>query len=186
VVKLGALQRGHRSRIREILNATAVFSESEIAVALELFDETFAVGPARAPYDPGDGAANYEFVGSFSRDGLLIGYVCYGATPGTDRVYDLYWIAMHPDFQGEGGGTQLVDEVERRLRQREARMLVVETSSRPDYEPTRKFYERRGYGCAARLADYYAPGDSRLIYTKCFAGSQLLHTRPNAESSRNE
>jgi ribosomal protein S18 acetylase RimI-like enzyme len=186
VVKLGALQRGHRSRIREILEATSVFRDEEILVALELFDETFAVGPARAPYDPGDGVANYEFVGSFSRDGQLIGYVCYGATPGTDRVYDLYWIATHPDFQGEGSGTQLLDEVERRLRQREARLLVVETSSKQNYAPTRQFYEKRGYGCAATLADYYAPGDDRAIYTKSFAGSQLLHSRSNAESSRNE
>lgn len=186
MVKLGALQRGHRNRIRDILNATAVFREEEIQVALELFDETFAAGPARAPYDPGDGVANYEFVGSFSNDGQLVGYVCYGATPGTDRVYDLYWIATHPGNQGAGGGTMLLQEVERRLRQREARMLVVETSSRPAYEPTRQFYERRGYSCAARLADYYAPGDSRVIYTKCFVESQLVHTRPNAESSRNE
>ncbi|MDB4877106.1 MAG: histone deacetylase superfamily protein [Gemmatimonadetes bacterium] len=186
MVKLGALQRGHRTRIREILDATSVFRDEEVAVALELFDETFAVGPARAPYDPGDGVANYEFVGSFSRDGQLVGYVCYGATPGTDRVYDLYWIAMHPEFQGEGGGTQLLDEVERRLRQREARLLVVETSSRMDYAPTRHFYELHGYEPAASLADYYAPGDSRVIYTKRFAASELLHTRQNAESSRNE
>ncbi|HEY4216639.1 MAG TPA: GNAT family N-acetyltransferase [Gemmatimonadaceae bacterium] len=186
MVKLGALQRGHRNRIREILDATSVFRAEEVEVALELFDETFAAGPARAPYDPGDGVANYEFVGSFSREGQLVGYVCYGATPGTDRVYDLYWIAMHPEFQGEGGGSQLVDEVERRLRQREARLLVVETSSRQEYAPTRHFYEARGYAAAARVADYYAPGDSRVIYTKRFAEAQLLHIRPNAESSRNE
>ena len=86
-VKLGALTRGHRNRIREILDATSVFRKEEVAVALELFDETFAAGPARAPYDPGDGVANYEFVGSFAREGQLVGYVCYGATPGTDRVY---------------------------------------------------------------------------------------------------
>jgi ribosomal protein S18 acetylase RimI-like enzyme len=188
VGKLGALQRGHRSRIREILDATSAFRDDEVAVALELFDETFALGPARAPYDPGDGVANYEFVGSFSRDGQLVGYVCYGATPGTDRVYDLYWIAMHPDFQGEGGGTQLLDEVERRLRQREARLLVVETSSRTDYAATRHFYEARGYDRAASLEDYYAPGDARVIYTKRFdtAEHSLFHMRQNAELSRNE
>jgi ribosomal protein S18 acetylase RimI-like enzyme len=187
-VKLGALQRGHRNRIREILDATSVFRADEVDVALELFDETFAAGPARAPYDPGDGVANYEFVGSFSRDGQLVGYVCYGATPGTDRVYDLYWIAVHPQFQGEGGGSQLLDEVERRLRQREARLLVVETSSRAEYGATRHFYETRGYQSAAILADYYAPGDDRVIYTKRFAEapSTVLHARSNAELSRNE
>ena len=168
-VKLGALQRGHRNRIREILDATSVFRDEEVQVALELFDETFAAGPARAPYDPGDGVANYEFVGSFSHEGQLVGYVCYGATPGTDRTYDLYWIAMHPEFQGEGGGSQLLDEVERRLRQREARLLVVETSSRSDYAPTRRFYEQRGYVAAARLRNFYAPTDDRVIYTKRLA-----------------
>jgi len=188
LVKLGALQKGHPNRIREILDATAVFRDDEVAVALELFDEAFAGGPPRAPYDPGDGVANYEFVGSFSRDGQLVGYVCYGATPGTDRVYDLYWIAMHPRYQGEGGGSQLLDEVERRLRQRETRLLVVETSSRDDYGSTRHFYETRGYRAAARLADYYAPGDDRVIYTKRFteAASPVLHERSNAELSRNE
>ena len=178
-VRLGALQRGHRNRIREILDATSVFRDEEVAVALELFDETFAAGPARAPYDPGDGVANYEFVGSFNREGQLIGYVCYGATPGTDRVYDLYWIATHPAFQGEGAGTQLLDEVERRLRQREARLLVVETSSRADYAATRRFYEARGYIRAATVTDFYAPGDDRVIYTKRFPAveSSPLHIK---------
>lgn len=190
-VKLGALQRGHRNRIREILDATSVFHDDEVAVALELFDETFAAGPARAPYDPGDGVANYEFVGSFSREGQLVGYVCYGATPGTDRVYDLYWIATHPAFQGGGVGTLLLDEVERRLRQREARMLVVETSSRGDYAPTRKFYEMRGYVASATVTDFYAPGDHRVIYAKSFPESVgpaavLSPSRQNAESSRHE
>lgn len=173
-IRLGALTRGHRNRLREILDATAVFRDEEVAVALELFDETFAAGPARSermPYDPGDGVANYEFVGSFSREGQLVGYVCYGATPGTDRTYDLYWIAVHPAFQGEGGGSQLLDEVERRLTQREARLIVVETSSRSDYAPTRRFYETRGYTRVAVLKDFYAPDDDRVVYTKRFAHS---------------
>lgn len=189
-VRLGALQRGHRNRIREILDATAVFRDEEVDVALELFDETFAAGPARAPYDAGDGVADYEFVGSFASDGQLVGYVCYGSTPGTDRTYDLYWIAMHPDFQGTGGGSQLLDEVERRLRQREARLLVVETSSRDDYAPTRRFYEAHSYSAVATIADFYAPGDSRVIYTKRLIerqdeGAAHFHDRA-LESSRNE
>ena len=187
-VRLGALQRGHRNRIREILYATTVFREDEVAVALELFDETFAAGAARAPYDAGDGVADYEFVGSFAPDGQLVGYVCYGSTPGTDRTYDIYWIAVHPDFQGSGGGSQLLDEVERRLRQREARLLVVETSSRDDYAPTRRFYAAHGYTAVATIADFYAPGDSRVIYTKRLTQPHhegAAHFQA-LESSRNE
>ncbi len=45
-----------------------------------------------------------------------------------------------------------------------ARMLVVETLSRSDYAATRAFYERRGYDETARVRDFYAPGDDRIIF----------------------
>lgn len=164
-IKLGGLHRGHRGRIQEILEATNSFRDEEIAVALELFDESCK--PAvHVPFDPGAGIASYEFIGAFAREGELLGYACYGATPGTDGTYDLYWIAVHPEHQGTGGGSRLLDEVERRLNEREARLLIVETSARIDYESTRRFYERRGYLERARLADFYALGDDRVIYVK--------------------
>lgn len=164
-IRLGGLHRGHRGRIREILEATNSFRDEEIAVALELFDESCR--PAvHVPFDPGAGIASYEFIGAFAREGELLGYACYGATPGTDGTYDLYWIAVHPEHQGAGGGSRLLDEVERRLNERGARLLIVETSARIDYESTRRFYERRGYVERARLADFYAIGDDRVIYVK--------------------
>jgi ribosomal protein S18 acetylase RimI-like enzyme len=107
--------------------------------------------------------------------------VCYGATPGTDRTYDLYWIAVHPAYQGSGGGTLLLEEVERRLRHREARLLAVETSSREDYSSTRRFYQARGYSEAARIADFYAPGDDRVIYTKRFTDAPPSHLHLTTE-----
>jgi ribosomal protein S18 acetylase RimI-like enzyme len=159
-IRLGALEHGaaHRKKVREILDATAVFTGEEVDVALELLDDAESAGDD----------APYEYVGAFSDDEELIGYACYGATPGTDRTYDLYWIAVHPDHQGTGGGTALLAGVERALQARNARLIVVETSSRPAYDATRRFYERRGYGAAARMRDFYAPGDDRVIFTKRF------------------
>ena len=173
---LGALDRGHRERIAEILVATNSFRDDEVDVALELFDESIT-----------NKSPDYEFVGVFATgsispvrdrsprfaqgdDADLIGYACYGASPGTLGTYDLYWIAVHPEHQGEGGGSRLLEEVERRLRERAARMLVVETSARIDYESTRRFYERRGYAEHARLRDFYAWGDDRVIYAKKLTG----------------
>ena len=171
--RIGALQRRHKGRVRAILDATEAFRDEEIAIALELFD------------DP----VSYEFVGSFVRgeEGELAGYACYGATPGTDRTYDLYWLAVHPAHQGEGHGTLLLEEVERRLRQREARLLVVETSSKDEYAATRRFYEQRGYAEAARVSDFYTPGDHRVVLTKRIAEeAALISISSNAESARNE
>jgi ribosomal protein S18 acetylase RimI-like enzyme len=140
--------------LREILDATSVFRPDEVTMALELFDEAV------------DG--DYEFIGAFDDDSL-VAYACFGATPGTDRTFDLYWIAVHPSAQGHGSGSRLLAEVERRLMERGARLLVVETSSREEYEATRHFYVARGYREVARMRDYYAPSDDRVIYTKPLA-----------------
>ena len=147
-IRVGPLQPVHRSRVEEIVTATGVFSDDEVTVAVELLDE-----------------ADYEFLGAFEGE-QLVGYACFGATPSTDRTYDLYWIAVHPDAQRAGAGAALTMEVERELQRRGARLLVVETSSRSDYEPTRRFYGKRQYTEAARLRDFYAPGDDRLVLTK--------------------
>jgi GNAT superfamily N-acetyltransferase len=112
-----------------------------------------------------DGDDDYHFLGAFEAD-LLVGYACWGPTPGTAGTYDLYWIAVDQSRQGHGIGTQLVNAVERQLHAEGGRLLVVETSSRADYTPTRAFYERRQYRQSATIPGYYAPGDDLVIYTK--------------------
>jgi hypothetical protein len=42
----------------------------------------------------------------------------------------------------------------------------VETSGRDEYLPTRGFYAARQYAASARVRDFYAPGDDRIIFTK--------------------
>ena len=78
-IRVGPLQPSHRSRIEAIIRATSVFSDAEVQVALEVFDA----------------ADDYEFLGAFDGD-TLVGYTCFGATPATDRTFDIYWIAVHP------------------------------------------------------------------------------------------
>jgi ribosomal protein S18 acetylase RimI-like enzyme len=178
---IGALDARDRDRLADILRATAVFRDDEIAVALELFDEGIGPGAAgrqrdqspqfRTP-DTEPPTPDYVFIGAFTPEDRLVGYACYGPTPATDRTWDLYWIAVDPAVQGTGSGTFLLSEVERRLEAENARMLVVETSSRSDYAATRRFYERRGYNEAARLNNYYALADDRIIYTKRFHAPQ--------------
>ena len=159
-LRVGQLARGHRDRITQILDATRVFRPEEVEVALELFDEAFRPDASQSD--------DYSFLGAFTPEDELVGYACYGPTPDTDRTFDLYWIAVDPDAQGGGSGTRLLTEVERRLHGQNARMLIVETSSRSEYAPTRHFYEKRGYAEAARVRDFYAPLDDRIIFTKRF------------------
>lgn len=101
---------------------------------------------------------------------LPIGFVCYGPASFTDGTYELYWIAVDPEFQAKKIGTALLKHVEEDLRRRRARHLYLETSDREQYEPTRTFYERRGYERAAHLPDFYHIGDGKVIYRKVFGG----------------
>jgi len=149
------LEAGDRARIEAILRSTKFFSPAEIAVGLELVDEAMATGAA----------SGYRFL-LFERDGRLGGYTCYGPIPATRASYDLYWIAVDPSLQGRRLGTRLLRETERRIRRHGGRRVYIDTSTRRQYAPTRTFYEHCGYRCAARLEDFYAPGDGKAIYLK--------------------
>ena len=149
--------RAHRARLEQLTRATGLFREEEVATAVELLDASL------------DDDEDYRFLGAFDGD-QLIGYACWGATPGTVATSDLYWIAVERERQGGGIGSQLLAEVERRLTADGRRLVVVETSSRADYQPTRRFYEARGYTRTATIRAYYAPGDDLVIYTKDLHG----------------
>ena len=155
--------RAQRAQLERLTRATGVFQPEEVAVAVELLDESLA------------GDDDYRFLGSYAGDALT-GYACWGPTPGTRGTYDLYWIVVEPAWQGKGVGTQLLAAVERQLRADGCRLIVVETSSRAEYAPTRSFYERRGYRPAARLPGYYAPGDDLVIYLKDLTDGLLART----------
>ena len=161
-MRIGQLRPDHRGRLGELLVETGAFNADEVAVALALFDASQAAGDARAGAI--DAPTDYEFVGAFEEE-HLVGYACFGATPATDGTYDLYWLAVDPAVQGRGIGRALVREVEQTLAARGGRLLVVETSSRPDYAGTRQFYARSGYAEAARVRDFYAPADDRILLT---------------------
>ena len=152
--------RAHRARLEQLTRATGRFREEEVATAVELLDESLA------------GDDDYRFVGAFDGE-TLAGYACWGPTPGTEGTHDLYWIVVDPERQGAGIGTLLLREVEGRLKADGCRLVVVETSSRADYAPTRAFYERRGYTRAATIPGYYAPGDDLVIYTKDLTDGDL-------------
>ena len=155
--------RAQRAPLERLTRATGLFRPEEVALAVELLDESLA------------GDDDYRFLGAYADDDL-VGYACWGPTPGTQGTYDLYWIVVAPTWQGKGIGTQLLDAVEKALTADGCRLLVVETSSRADYAPTRTFYERRGYAQAARLPGYYAPDDDLVIYLKDLVHGVLART----------
>jgi len=151
-----ALTASDRDRVEAMTRMTGVFRPEEVSVAMQVFDAAIGVGRGRDP--------DYETAGA-EVDGTLSGWICWGPTPCTLGTFDLYWIAVDPEVHSQGVGRTLVEEMERRVASR-ARLVVVETAGRADYAVTRAFYDRLGYRVAARIADYYAPGDDLVTYLK--------------------
>ncbi|MBI3791940.1 MAG: GNAT family N-acetyltransferase [Gemmatimonadetes bacterium] len=158
-ITTGVLRAEDRAALAALVAATGQFNDDELAVALQLFDEAFALGGGEGR-DP----SVYAFVAARDAKGALAGYACWGFTPETRGTCDLYWLAVHPDAQGLGAGTALMGAVHVAMRAHGARLSVVEASGRPDAEPARRFYERQGYVVAACVRDFYAPGDDRVSY----------------------
>jgi len=165
-----ALTEWDRPQVEEMTRACGVFRSDEVAVAMDVFDAALGIGRKRDP--------DYETAG-VDLDGALAGWICWGPTPCTLGTFDLYWIVVAPQWQGQGVGGALVAEMDRRIAGR-ARMVVVETAGRADYAPTRAFYERLDYQVAARIADYYAPGDDLVTYVKRMEDLGVRNKGPHA------
>jgi D-alanine-D-alanine ligase len=144
-----------QGRVREIVESTGFFHPSEVDVAVELVAERLRRGDA----------SGYFFAFA-ERSGVAVAYVCYGPIPCTANSFDVYWIAVHCDEQQHGIGKWLMALTEDLIRQQNGRRIYVETSGRPDYLPTRRFYDRCGYMPVAELPEFYGDGDSKVICLK--------------------
>ncbi|MCB9683479.1 MAG: GNAT family N-acetyltransferase [Alphaproteobacteria bacterium] len=142
--------------VRALVAATRMFHDDEVDVAAELVRERLTKGDE----------SGYHFLMADAEDGSLSGYACFGPIPCTRSSWDLYWIAVDPGLQGQGLGRALLEASEGRVAALGGTRVYVDTSGRPDYEPTRAFYERCGYAVGAHLRDFYDVGDGKVIFEK--------------------
>jgi GNAT superfamily N-acetyltransferase len=149
------LRSADRGSIEAVVRGTGFFNEAEVAIAVELVDDRLAKGDASEYWFLLDGPP-----------GDVTGYTCYGPISGTQSSFDLYWIVVRADAQGRGLGRALLDATNERIRAKGGSRVYAETSSKPLYEPTRRFYESNGFHADAVLPDFYAPGDSKVIYRR--------------------
>ena len=84
----------------------------------------------------------------------------------TEGTWNLYLIAVHPDYQRKGIGTSMVRYIEQILAERGERVLLVETSSLDSFERTRTFYYKCGYEKEAQIREFYQAGEDKLIFRK--------------------
>ncbi len=143
-----------REKIICILKDTRNFSDEEIDIAVELID-VYLNNPAQKDYE--------IFV---DEDINIRGYVCIGPRPLTEGTFDLYWIAVNPSVQSSGVGSGLINFIEVHLKNKNGRLVLIETSGKESYKKERRFYEKNNYRLLVNIKDFYKPGDDLIVYGK--------------------
>jgi len=152
-----------------IAEGTSVFKPMEIQALREVLDD----------YHDENHKHGHRCV-SYCKDNKVIGFAYWAPTDMTDRGWHLYWIAVDKKTHARGVGSELLKYVEEDIRRENGRQLLIETSSLPHYELTRRFYLKLGYEKACAQPDYYADGDDMVVFRKRFAEAAKEKQQPAA------
>jgi ribosomal protein S18 acetylase RimI-like enzyme len=138
-----------------LAEGTGVFKPLEIQALREVLDDYHATNRGQGHRSITD-----------EREGQIAGFAYYAPAAMTDRAWYLYWIAVSKDVQARGIGSTLLRHAEDDIRRHNGRILLIETSSLPHYELTRRFYLKHNYEQLAVLRDFYADGDDMVVLRK--------------------
>jgi ribosomal protein S18 acetylase RimI-like enzyme len=155
-MKIRPLLEKDRAKLLSVLIKTRAFTSAEMDVAMELIDIVLKDQVQK----------DYQIDCMVDDQDLAIGYTCHGPTPMAQGTFDLYWIAVDPDFQEQGAGSKLVGFLEEGVKARGGRMILADTSTVPQYEKTQRFYVKNGFQQVARIPDYYQPGNDRITFCR--------------------
>jgi ribosomal protein S18 acetylase RimI-like enzyme len=140
--------------IQTVIDATGLFPSS----LLEAMIEGYLNGES------------HEYWLTIDRDARPIAVAYCAPESMTEGTWNLLLVAVHPEQQGNDLGASLIRQVEQELRDRDQMVLLVETSGMPEFERTRGFYRRLDFAEEARIRDFYAPGDDKVVFWKRLNG----------------
>ena len=86
-------------------------------------------------------------------DGIVVGFVAYELHI-EDQTGEVQLLAVHPDYQNLGIGTELNNLALKKMKESGMKMAVVGTGGDPSHAPARRSYEKAGY-TALPLVRYY-------------------------------
>ena len=143
-----------RAAILAVARSVGVFSDEEVDTVAELF----------AGYLDSPEKSGYHFF-SYREGEALLGFACWGPTALSKGAVDLYWIATAAEAQGKGVATALFQAVVGAAQALGRWLMVIWTSSRPEYQAARNFYQRMHCNLTAQLPEFYDRGEDLCVFT---------------------
>ena len=143
------ITRAETASLVLLAKASETVSQGEIAILIDALD------------DSDHKAIVYE-----SQAGT-VGFACYGPVPMTEGTWRLAWLFVREDQRCRGVGSRLLRHAEDDIRANHSgRMLYIEARSASHPESTHSFCRANGYEDHAVLRDFFADGDSLMVYRK--------------------
>ncbi len=84
----------------------------------------------------------------------------------TDGTYNLLAIGVSQDFQRKGIAIEMMKFIENLLKQKNGRILIVETSSDDAQIGARNLYHKIGYTQIANIKDFWKEGEDKIVFWK--------------------
>ncbi len=152
--------------VKMITRNVRLYKDEDFAQVVEI-----AVGPLRQNREDAEGVIRWAsrsdsaevFVAEV--EGEVAGFLTL-EWPGTwwNRVAEIGWIAVLPNYQRKGFGSALMKEMERYAEDKGIRKVYVEPSA--ENEVAIHFYIKNGYKPEAMRRDWYRDGEDSVILGK--------------------
>ncbi len=84
----------------------------------------------------------------------------------TEGTYNLLAIGVLKQSQGKGIASEMMNHIEHLLKEKGARILIVETSSDDAQIAARNFYKKIGYSQEAVIRDFWKDGEDKIVFWK--------------------
>jgi ribosomal protein S18 acetylase RimI-like enzyme len=84
----------------------------------------------------------------------------------TDGTYNLLAIGVSKDSQRKGVASEMMHYIEQLIKQKDGRILIVETSSDDAQIGARNFYPKIGYTQVGVIKDFWKEGEDKIVFWK--------------------
>lgn len=142
------------NKLLTLAEATGLFESNQIEELAQMLGQHFSDGK------DSDGL----WFTDYENEPMGVAYVAPERM--AEGTWNLYLIAIHPDYQRQGRGAALLSRIGQMLAKRNERVLLVETSGLEDFEYVRAFYRKSGYEEEARIREFHKAGDDKIISCK--------------------
>ncbi|WP_320007184.1 GNAT family N-acetyltransferase [Maridesulfovibrio sp.] len=102
----------------------------------------------------------------------VIGFLCFGPIPYWPGNYELYALAVEPEYQRMGIGSALLAEMNKVIAGKDGNSILLETKTDRAYETARLFCEANNFSPEHRFIKQFIPENGGIVY-RCDLSSDV-------------